>query len=82
MLDRLDQGAAGIAPGADVGDELAAIYALWREEMRWRHGRFARVLPLLVFESQGIEHYNACAKTCSCAEACWRAATCAHRRPV
>ena len=23
---------------------------------------FAAVLPLLVFESQGIEHYNACAK--------------------
>jgi dihydrodipicolinate synthase/N-acetylneuraminate lyase len=63
MLDTLDQGAAGIAPGADVSDELTAIYALWRAgDSGAARRRFARVLPLLVFESQGIEHYNACAK--------------------
>jgi 2-keto-3-deoxy-L-arabinonate dehydratase len=63
MLDTLDQGAAGIAPGADVGDELTAIYALWHAgDAAAARSRFARVLPLLVFESQGIEHYNACAK--------------------
>jgi dihydrodipicolinate synthase/N-acetylneuraminate lyase len=63
LLDTLDQGAAGIAPGADVTDELTAIYALWRAgDAAAAHRRFTRILPLLVFESQGIEHYNACAK--------------------
>jgi 4-hydroxy-tetrahydrodipicolinate synthase len=63
LLDTLDQGAVGIAPGAEVTDELTASYALWRSgdaAGAWR--RFAPVLPLLVFESQGIEHFNACAK--------------------
>lgn len=63
LLDTLDQGAAGIAPGADVADELTAIYRLWRNGDAARaRTRFMCVLPLLVFESQGIEHYNACAK--------------------
>ena len=63
MLDTLDQGGAGIAPGADVTDELTTIYALWRAgDTEGARSRFRRVLPLLVFESQGIEHYNACAK--------------------
>lgn len=30
LLDTLDQGVAGIAPGADVTDKLTAIYQLWR----------------------------------------------------
>jgi 4-hydroxy-tetrahydrodipicolinate synthase len=63
MLDTLDQGGAGIAPGADVTDELTAIYALWSAgDADGARSRFEHVLPLLVFESQGIEHYNACAK--------------------
>ena len=63
VLDTLDQGAVGIAPGADVTDELTAIYALWRNgDGEGARGRFTHLLPLLVFESQGIEHYNACAK--------------------
>ncbi|HEY3612567.1 MAG TPA: dihydrodipicolinate synthase family protein [Gaiellales bacterium] len=63
LLDTLEQGAAGIAPGADVTDELTAIYALWRAgDAAAAQRRFGRVLPLLVFESQGIEHFNACAK--------------------
>lgn len=63
LLDTLDQGAAGIAPGADLTDELIAIYQLWRDgDAAGARTRFMRILPLLVFESQGIEHYNACAK--------------------
>jgi len=63
MLDTLDAGGVGIAPGADVTDALTAIYALWRAGDAAEARRlFAAVLPLLVFESQGIEHYNACAK--------------------
>jgi dihydrodipicolinate synthase/N-acetylneuraminate lyase len=63
LLDTLEHGAVGIAPGADVTDELAATYALWRAgDAEGARRRFAPVLPLLVFESQGIEHYNACAK--------------------
>ena len=63
MLDTLDAGGVGIAPGADVTDALTAIYARWRAGDAAEARRlFAGVLPLLVFESQGIEHYNACAK--------------------
>jgi dihydrodipicolinate synthase/N-acetylneuraminate lyase len=63
MLDSLEHGAAGLAPGADVTDELAAIYELWRGgDSAGARRRFERVLPLLVFESQGIEHLNACTK--------------------
>jgi 4-hydroxy-tetrahydrodipicolinate synthase len=63
LLDTLDNGAVGNAPGADVTDELTATYALWRSgDAVGARSRFASLLPLLVFESQGIEHYNACAK--------------------
>ena len=63
LLDTLDNGAVGNAPGADVTDELTATYALWKSgDGEGARTRFAHLLPLLVFESQGIEHYNACAK--------------------
>ncbi|HET6173777.1 MAG TPA: dihydrodipicolinate synthase family protein [Gaiellales bacterium] len=63
LLDTLDNGAVGNAPGADVTDELVASYALWLEgDAEGARQRFAPLLPLLVFESQGIEHFNACAK--------------------
>lgn len=63
LVDSLEHGAAGIAPGADVTDELVAVYSLWRAgDGSGARRRFAPLLPLLVFESQGIEHYNACAK--------------------
>ena len=63
LLDTLDNGAVGIAPGAEVTDVLTAAYALWRQGDAVGARRcFAPVLPLLVFESQGIEHFNACAK--------------------
>jgi len=68
MLDSLDCGAAGIAPGADVADEIAAIHALWHAgDADAARRRFERVLPLLVFEVQGgIEHLNACTKHLLC----------------
>jgi len=63
LLDTLDNGAVGNAPGADVTDELVATYALWLDgDAEAARRRFAPLLPLLVFESQGIEHFNACAK--------------------
>jgi 4-hydroxy-tetrahydrodipicolinate synthase len=63
LLDTLDAGAAGNAPGADITDELTATYALWKSgDAEGARRRYAPLLPLLVFESQGIEHYNACAK--------------------
>ena len=63
LLDTLEAGGVGIAPGADITDALTAIYALWRAgDGAEARRRFGAVLPLLVFESQGIEHYNACAK--------------------
>jgi 4-hydroxy-tetrahydrodipicolinate synthase len=64
LLDCLDAGAAGIAPGAEVTDLLVAIHGHWRDGRRgaaWSAMR--ELLPLLVYESsQGIDHFNACAK--------------------
>jgi 2-keto-3-deoxy-L-arabinonate dehydratase len=64
VLDCLDQGAAGIAPGAEVTDFLASIYGHWcngRHETAW--SEFRKLLPILVYQSsQGIDHFNACAK--------------------
>ena len=80
LLDTLDDGAVGNAPGADVTDELTATYALWRSgDAEGARSRFAPLLPLLVFESQGIEHYNACAKHLLVAAR--RARQRAHARP-
>ena len=63
LLDTLDNGAVGNAPGADVTDELVVTYALWLAgDAEAARARFAPLLPLLMFESQGIEHFNACAK--------------------
>ena len=64
MLDSLDQGAAGLAPALDVADALVAVYASRAAgDAEAARSRFERILPLLVFESQGgIEHLNACTK--------------------
>lgn len=63
LLDCLRCGADGIMPGADTIDLLVAIYD---HEQAGRAADaddlFARLLPLLVFEMQSIEHYNRCAK--------------------
>jgi 4-hydroxy-tetrahydrodipicolinate synthase len=63
LLDALRTGAHGIMPGVDAVDLLVAIFRAEREG-RTRHAddEFRRILPLLVFEMQTIDHYNACAK--------------------
>jgi 2-keto-3-deoxy-L-arabinonate dehydratase len=67
LLDCLEHGAAGVAPGVDLVDLLVDLYELWssgsnaeaRERMR-------AVLPMLSFQMQTIEYYNATAKYVLC----------------
>jgi 4-hydroxy-tetrahydrodipicolinate synthase len=63
LLDCLGNGAAGIAPGADVVDVLVEIYDLWeagRRDAAW--DRLRDIVPMIAFQIQTIEHYNASAK--------------------
>jgi 4-hydroxy-tetrahydrodipicolinate synthase len=63
LIDCLRLGAAGIAPGVDIVDLLVEIHDLWRQARHddaWQ--RMCRVLPMLAFQMQTIEHYNATAK--------------------
>ena len=63
MLDCLRAGAAGVMPGVDTVDVQARIYELDAAGDRAGADRlFAELLPLLVFEMQSLDHYNACAK--------------------
>lgn len=63
LLDCLRAGAAGIAPGLEVVDLLVAIHdAEVAGETERAERLFADFLPLMVFEMQDIDHYNACAK--------------------
>jgi 2-keto-3-deoxy-L-arabinonate dehydratase len=63
QLDCLRIGAAGIVPGVDLVDRLVAIYELeQRGEVAEADKRLSALLPILVFEMQSIDHYNACAK--------------------
>lgn len=63
ILDCLRAGALGIAPGLELVDLLVAIHDA---EAAGDSGKaeylFARFLPMMVFELQDIDHYNACAK--------------------
>lgn len=63
LLDCLRAGADGVMPGVDTVDLLVTSFEAdqlgRREEAESVHWR---VLPLLVFEMQTIDHYNACAK--------------------
>jgi 2-keto-3-deoxy-L-arabinonate dehydratase len=63
LIDSLARGVDGIAPGVDLVDLLVDIHDLWEGE---RHEealeRFRILLPLLTFEMQSIEHFNASAK--------------------
>lgn len=62
-LDCLRIGAAGIIPGVDLVDLLVEIYEGERRgDSETAETLFRRVLPMLVFEMQSIDHYNACAK--------------------
>jgi 4-hydroxy-tetrahydrodipicolinate synthase len=63
LLDALRAGADGIMPGVDTVDLQVAIYALERDgRSAEAEALFTDLLPMLVFELQHIEHYNACAK--------------------
>lgn len=63
MLDVLRAGAHGIMPGVDTVDLLVAIArAEHNGRTRDAEDAFRQILPLLVFEMQSIDHYNACAK--------------------
>jgi dihydrodipicolinate synthase/N-acetylneuraminate lyase len=67
QLDCLEHGAAGVAPGVDLVDLLVDVYELWRAD---RHAeareRMRAVLPMLTFQMQTIDHYNATAKRVLC----------------
>jgi dihydrodipicolinate synthase/N-acetylneuraminate lyase len=63
LIDCLDHGASGIAPGVDTVDVLVEIHSLWsadRPDEAWERMRL--LLPLLTFQMQTIDHYNATAK--------------------
>jgi 2-keto-3-deoxy-L-arabinonate dehydratase len=63
LLDCLENGAAGVAPGVDLVDLLVEVYGLWqREQHAAARERMRRVLPLLTFQMQDIDHFNASAK--------------------
>lgn len=63
LLDCLRAGARGIMPGVDTVDRLVEVErAERRGDSDSADELFARLLPLLVFEMQSIDHYNACAK--------------------
>jgi 4-hydroxy-tetrahydrodipicolinate synthase len=67
LLDCLEQGAAGVAPGVDLVDQLVDIYELWSSDRRPEaRERMRAVLSMLVFQMQTIEHYNATAKYVLC----------------
>jgi 4-hydroxy-tetrahydrodipicolinate synthase len=63
LLDCLRAGALGIMPGIDTVDlQVEVARAERRGDTDKADELFARLLPLLVFEMQSIDHYNACAK--------------------
>ena len=67
QLDCLEQGAAGVAPGVDLVDLLVDIYELWnRDNHAEARERMRAVLPMLSFQIQTIDHYNATAKRVLC----------------
>jgi 2-keto-3-deoxy-L-arabinonate dehydratase len=59
-------GAAGIIPGVDLVDRLVRVYELDASGDAQAAAAFAQLLPVLVFEMQSIDHYNACAKYVLC----------------
>ncbi len=63
ILDCLRAGAAGIAPGLELVDMLVAIYdGELAGEAERAERLFADFLPMMVFEMQDLDHYNACCK--------------------
>lgn len=67
LIDCLRFGAAGVAPGVDLVDVLVEIHDLWQSDRpneAWERMRL--VLPLVAFQMQDIDHYNATAKYVLC----------------
>jgi 2-keto-3-deoxy-L-arabinonate dehydratase len=63
LIDCLERGAVGIAPGTDLIDVLVEIHGHWEAERAAEAWDAMRaVLPMLVFQMQTIDHYNAAAK--------------------
>lgn len=63
ILDCLRAGADGLAPGLELVDLLVAIHdAELAGDTATAERLFARFLPMMVFELQDIDHYNACSK--------------------
>lgn len=63
LLDCVRAGADGIIPGVDTVDFQVEIDRAERDgRAEQADGLFQRLLPLLVFEMQSIDHYNMCAK--------------------
>jgi 2-keto-3-deoxy-L-arabinonate dehydratase len=67
LLDCLEHGAAGVAPGVDLVDLLVDVYELWSSD---RHAeareRMRALLPMLILQMQTIDYYNATAKYVLC----------------
>jgi 2-keto-3-deoxy-L-arabinonate dehydratase len=67
LLDCLEHGAAGVAPGVDLVDLLVGIYELWSCDSHTEaRERMRAVLPMLTFQMQTIDYYNATAKYVLC----------------
>lgn len=63
QLDALRVGGVGIIPGCDVVECLVAVHdAETSGEVAFAESVFGQILPLLIFQSQSLDHYNACAK--------------------
>jgi dihydrodipicolinate synthase/N-acetylneuraminate lyase len=63
LLDCVEAGATGVMPASDLTDMLVEVYDAWRSEDKEEAKEcFARVLPMLVFEMQSMQHSNRCVK--------------------
>lgn len=63
LLDCLRAGADGVMPGVDTTDlQVEIVAAEAAGDTARADALFAELLPMLVFEMQTIDHYNACAK--------------------
>jgi dihydrodipicolinate synthase/N-acetylneuraminate lyase len=63
VMDVLEAGATGLIPGPEAAGAFQELLDAWRSGRRddaW--ATYLRLLPLLVFEFQGLDHYIACGK--------------------
>jgi 4-hydroxy-tetrahydrodipicolinate synthase len=62
-MDGLESGATGLIPGCEAGGAFARLLDAWTQGHRddaW--AAYLRLVPLLAFEFQGLDHYIACLK--------------------